>query len=87
MNFTPNILRGETMTDTQVVASHRNYHNSNQNIIHDVFMNSSNFFSNTGFASGPRGYAAVVQMNIVSNSDAINDIHLTDLSPCTAWFV
>ena len=74
------------MTGTQAVVSQQNYHNSNQNIIHDVFMNLTIFFSNTGFASGPRGYAAVVQMNILPNSDALNDIHLTDLSPCTAWF-
>ena len=56
-------------------------------LIHDTFMNSTNLFPSDGFGTGPRAYAAVVQMNIISNYDALKDIHLTDLNPCTAWFV
>ena len=56
-------------------------HDYDQNIIHDAFMDTDNFFSNTGFASGPRGYAVVAQMNIRSNFYAFNDLNLTDMSP------
>ena len=87
MNFTPILSRDEMTTGSQPVAQNRNNNNPSTNIIHDAFMNSTNFFSNSGFASGPRAYAAVAQMNIVSNYDALNNIHLTDLNPCTAWFV
>ena len=39
----------------------------NNNLIHDAFMYSSNIFSGNGFGSNPRAYAAVAQMNIISN--------------------
>ena len=58
----------------------------NTDLIHDAFMYSSNIFSGNGFGSNPRAFAAVAQMNIRSNFDAQQDINLTELIPCTAWF-
>ena len=58
----------------------------NNNLIHDAFMYSSNIFSGNGFGSNPCAFAAVAEMNIRSNFDAHQDINLTELIPCTAWF-
>ena len=55
------------------------------NLIHDIFMDSHNIFSGTGFGTNQRAFAAVAQMGITSNSDALNDVFLSDLKPCIAW--
>ena len=55
MSFTPNAMSCEEQSGAQNDVPQQTCHNFDQNIIHDAFMDTNNFFSNTGFASGSRG--------------------------------
>ena len=85
--FIPSVSTDELpVVNQNGVMTSRDRSKEHTDLIHDAFMNSTNLFSSNGFGSGPRTYAAVAQLNIRSNFDAQQDINLTELILCTAWF-